>query len=237
MIQFLNSNAGAVTALATVALLIVTGWYAWTTRALLHEAEKTRLTAGEPRVVAYLRVHEVHSNFVQLCVANLSGAAAAGVTASIAKVTEWPLEFDLENSAILRDLKFLRPHEVLRFDLESGPELLRDKDPAVFKAHIAFESLDGRKFTFNDTLKVESVTGHGNWRVYGIDDVARRLKEIADTMKSVAGGRRLKVDAFSGTDRREERRLQEVQRERFNRLRQPGPDQTQTSPHPLESSE
>lgn len=213
MIGFLNSNAGAVTALATVALLIVTGWYAWTTRALLREAEKTRLTAGEPRVVAYLRVHEVHTNMVQLCIANLSGAAATGVTASIDRITEWPLEFDLENSKLLRDLKFLRAHEVLRFDLGSGPDLFRDREPAVFEAHIAFESLDGRKFTFGDTLKIESVTGHGNWQIYGIDDVARRLKDIADTLKSVTGIRRLKVDTFSATDRREERRLREEQRE------------------------
>jgi len=38
MIHSLNQNAGAVTALATLALLLVTGWYAWTTRALLREA-------------------------------------------------------------------------------------------------------------------------------------------------------------------------------------------------------
>jgi hypothetical protein len=230
MIQFLNANAGAVTALATVALLIVTGWYAWTTRALLREAEKTRLMAGEPRVVAYLRIHEVHSNMVQLCVANLSGAAAAGVTASIERVTEWPLDFDLENSTLLRDLKFLRPNEVLRFDLGLGPDLFRDDDPAVFKAHIAFESLDGRVFAFDDTLKIESVTGHGNWRVYGIDDVARRLKEIADTLKSVAGIQRLRVDTFNGDDRQEERRRLDEQRELRKRSQQEsGQNSTSTS--------
>ncbi|MET1753869.1 hypothetical protein ABVV53_00070 [Novosphingobium sp. RD2P27] len=233
MIQFLNSNAGAVTALATIALLIVTGWYAWTTRALLREAEKTRLMAGEPRVVAYLRVHEVHTNMVQLCVANLSGAAAAGVTASIERITEWPLRFDLENSKLLRDLKFLRPDEVLRFDLGSGPDLFRGDEAAVFRAHIAFESLDGRKFTFDDTLKIESVTGHGNWRIYGIDDVARMLKDIADTLKSVTGIQRLKVDTFNGADRQEERRLRNEQRERFKGAQQqPGPDPTSTSADP-----
>lgn len=228
MIQFLNSNSGAVTALATVALLVVTGWYAWTTRALLREAEKTRLMTGEPRVVAYLRVHEVHTNMVQLCVANLSGAAAAGVMASMKTITAWPLEFDLENSTLLRDLKFLRPHEVLRFDLGSGPDLFQDKEAAVFEAHIAFESLDGRKFTFHDTLKVESVAGHGNWKIYGIDDVARRLKDIADTLKSVTRLQRLRVDAFSGADRREERQVREDQMERARKKtpQERGPDMT-----------
>lgn len=237
MIAFLNSNAGAVTALATVALLLVTGWYAWTTRALLREAERTRLMAGEPRVVAYLRVHEVHTNMVQLCVANLSGAAAAGVSASIEKVTEWPLEFDLEGSRILRDLKFLRPHEVLRFDLGSGPDLFMGNETAVFSAHVAFESLDGRKFTFGDTLEVESVTGHGNWQIYGIDDVARRLKDIADTLKSVTSIQRLKVDTFSATDRQDERRMREEQRELFRQQQQATTAPTATEPASPPASE
>ena len=221
MIPYLNSNAGAVTGLATVALLLVTGWYAWTTRALLREAQHTRLIAGAPRVVAYLRVHEVHSNMVQLCIANLSGAAAAAVTASIEKITEWPEPFDLQNSRLLRDLKFLRPHEVLRFDMGSGPELFRDKETAVFKANIAFESLDGRKFTFDDTLQVESVTGHGNWQIYGIDDVARRLKDIAETLNGFTGFRRLKVETYDAEDREEEDRQREEQWKRHRQSQAP----------------
>lgn len=221
MVEYLNSNAGAVTGLATVALLLVTGWYAWTTRALLREAKQTRLIASEPRVVAYLRVHEVHSNMVQLCVANLSAAAAAGVTASIEKVTEWPEPFDLQDSKVLRDLKFLRPHEVLRFDMGSGPELFRGEETAAFGVHISFESLDGRKFTFDDVLKVDSVTGHGNWRVYGIDDVARRLKEIADTLSGFTGFKRLKVETYDADDREEEGRQREAQRERYRQRQAP----------------
>lgn len=37
MIEYLNQNGGAVTAFATIALLGVTGRYAWITRALLLE--------------------------------------------------------------------------------------------------------------------------------------------------------------------------------------------------------
>lgn len=215
MIGYLNENAVAVTALSTIALLLVTGWYAWTTRALLREAQKSRLMASEPRVVAYLRVHEVHLNIIQLCIANLSGAAAVGVSASIATVTEWPARFDFGDSKILRDLAFLRPHEVLKFDLGTGPDLFQNNEPAVFKAAIKFESLDGRQFSFEDTLKVESVAGSASWRIYGIDDVARRLEQIAKTLASFAGSRRLKVDTYSAADREEEQRIRSGQREKF----------------------
>jgi hypothetical protein len=133
MMDFLNTNSGAVTGLATLALLLVTGWYAWTTRALLREAEQSRLMAGEPRVVAYLRAHEVHSNIVQLCIANLSGAAAVGVSASIDKVTEWPARIDFGDSKILRDLSFLRAHEVLKFDLGMGQICFATTQARFFK--------------------------------------------------------------------------------------------------------
>lgn len=227
MIEYLNHNAGAVTGLATIALLLVTGWYAWTTRALLMEAQQSRLMAGEPRIVAYLRAHEVHSNIVQLCIANLSGAAAIGVSASVDKVTEWPARFDFSDSKILRDLSFMRPHEVVKFDLGMGPDLFQNDEPAVFQAAIRFDSLDGRRFSFDSTLKVESVAGFASWRIYGIDDVARRLEEISKTLAGFTGFKRMQVDTYSAADRDEENRAREEQRERF-RQQQTG----QGSPRP-----
>lgn len=212
MLEYLNDNAGGVTAIFTLALLLVTGFYAWTTFDLLREARQSRLLASEPRVVAYLRVNEVHSNIVQLHIANLSAAAAMGVTASISKLTDWPNPFDLDNSKILRDLKFLRPHEVLKFDLGLGPDLFENEVPAEFQVAIAFESLDGRSFSFDDQLRVESVEGHAHYQIYSIDDVARRLKEISDTLRGVIGSRRLRVDTYDADDR--ERRSWEEQRAR-----------------------
>jgi hypothetical protein len=225
MIEFLNQNSGAVTGLATVALLCVTGWYAFTTRALLKEAQQSRLLASEPRVVAYLRTHKVHSNIVQLCIANLSRAAAVGVSASIEKLTEWPVDFDLQESKILRDLSFMSAHEVLKFDLGAGPELFRGSETAVFRVQMSFKSLDGRAFSFAETLNVESVTGHGTWRIYGIDDVARRLEEIGKTLKGFAGFQRLKVETYDSRDRQEEDRLLE---DRWERERQQRPDDSKS---------
>lgn len=220
MIAFLNDNAGAVSALVTIALLLVTGWYAWTTRALLSEARQSRLLGTQPRVVGYLRVNEVHTNIAQMCVANLSGAAAIDVSASIEKLTEWPDPFDLQDSTILRDLSFMRGHEVLKFDLGIGQSLFRDDEPASFKLTLSYASLDGRKYASEHTLKVESVMGHSRWQIYGIDDVARRLKEIADTLKAFTGYQRLKVETYDASDRQQEAVEREEQRERLHQRQQ-----------------
>lgn len=203
--QFLNENSGAVTAIATIVLVAITAWYAITTKGLLLETRASRLSAGEPRVVAYLRIHEVHSMIVQLCVANLSGAAAMQVTGTITKLTEWPDRFDLQDSKILRDLSFLRPNEVIKLDLGVGTDLLREKEAAQFSIEISYKGLDGRTFRFVEVLHVESVTGHGTWCVMGMDDVARRLDEISKTLAGFGRNNRLKVDSFNAEDRDKER--------------------------------
>lgn len=206
IITYLNDNAGAVTALATVALLLVTGWYAYTTQALLREAKHSRLQASEPRVVGYLRAHEVLPNIVQLCVSNLSGAPAVSVSATILKITEWPTKFSLHESKILRDLTFLRSMETVKLDVGIGHELFRDKKGAEFEIDIRFSSIDGRSFTFKNILRVDSVVG-GNFKVYGVDDIARRLKDISDTLKSFNGLARLKVEIYDANDREVEAKM------------------------------
>lgn len=209
MIEFLNENTGAITGLATVALLLVTAFYAWTTHRLFKEAETTRLSGGEPRVVAYLRVGDVHTNIAQMHITNLSGAGAVAVTAEMERVTDWPKDFYFEDSKILRDLSYMRPHEVLKFDLGVGPDLFRDDEAARFRIRIRYQSLDGRSFSFDEELRVESIEGHSHFRIYGLDDVARRLDEISKSLKSVIWSRKLRVDTYSSDDRAAEREAQE----------------------------
>jgi hypothetical protein len=145
----------------------------------------------------------------------------------VEKVTEWPDRIDFGDSRILRDLTFLRPHEVLNFDLGMGPDLFRNEQPAVFQAAIKFESLDGRHFSFESTLKVESVAGFASWRIYGIDDVARRLEEIAKTLAGFTGFDRLKVDTYNAADRRHEEHRRE---ERWKQIHQGQSGQNDPSP-------
>ena len=197
MIEVLNQNAGAVTAGATVALLLVTAFYAWTTHRLFREAETTRLLSGEPRVVAYLRINETHTNIAQLHIANLSGAAAIEVSATLERITEWPEPFRLQDSSILRDLSVMRPHELVRFDLGSGDDLLRDGKTAVFNVTIAYQGLDRRAYQFGQELKVESVHGFSGFKIYSLDDVARHLHEMAKALKMLAGASRPDVDSHT----------------------------------------
>jgi hypothetical protein len=83
--------------------------------------------------------------------------------------------------------------------------------PAEFRMVIRFASIDGRAFSFEDSLRVESVEGHSHWQIYGIDDVARRLKDIAEILKAVTGTRRMRVETYDADDREAERQARDEQ--------------------------
>lgn len=201
MIEALNNNAGVASVILTLGLLAVTGFYTWTTHRLFKEARATRVLASRPRVVAYLRPNEVHATIVQLCIANLSSAAAIEVTARIEQLTDWPSEFYLEDSKVLRDLSFMRPNEVLKFDLGMGPDLFREKKGAQFKITIDYASLDEETHHFAEILNIESVDGFSSFQIYSIDDVARRLKEISDTIRKWSAFKQLRVEVYDSHDR------------------------------------
>lgn len=150
---------------------------------------------------------------MQLCIANLAGAAAAGVTAKLEKTTAWPNEFYFQDSAILRDLKYLRPHEVLSFDLGVGPDLFQDGVPACFHMRIDYTALDGRQYQFDEAVLVESVEGHSGFVIYTIDDVARRLRDIHDVLKKVSSFSRVRVETYNAADREDEKQQRQRARE------------------------
>ena len=72
IINWLNVNDGAIIAIATVVLVIVTIRYTWLTGRLL-KANDT------PEIAVSLRPHEISVNLVMLCIENVGTGAAHSV--------------------------------------------------------------------------------------------------------------------------------------------------------------
>jgi len=200
---FLNQNSGAIVALSTAVLLVITSFYALTTYFLLREAKRSREWSSHPKVVAYLRLHSVHPIMVQLHIANLAGAAAIEVSVSIEKLTDWPPELAFEKSNFLKELEYLHPNEIVKSDIGRGPEMFKDGEAAKLRCRIIYKSLNNKQFEFVSELSVATLKNLGNSKIYGIDDVARQLKEIADVMKRVANFDSLKKDDALRSSRRQ----------------------------------
>ena len=85
-VDWLNSNSGAITgiaaiitAIATVVLVGITGFYAWVTKKMLEENRQMRLDAQKPRIAIFLRPHESSIRFIVLCIQNMGGGPAKNV--------------------------------------------------------------------------------------------------------------------------------------------------------------
>ena len=70
--DWLNSNSGAITGIATVVLVVITGYYVYLTWRLL-KASHT------PEIAIFLRPHEVHIKCLMLCIENVGTGPARGL--------------------------------------------------------------------------------------------------------------------------------------------------------------
>ena len=71
ILEFLNLNSGAVTAIATVVLTIVTFAYVLLTRSISKETEIMRKTQTEPNISAIIQADERYINWINLIIQNI----------------------------------------------------------------------------------------------------------------------------------------------------------------------
>ena len=76
MIDWLNSNSGAVNAILAAILVVITGVYAYLTRRQVLESKATREMAMRPVVIVTAEIHEMCMNIIYLRARNIGGGAA-----------------------------------------------------------------------------------------------------------------------------------------------------------------
>ena len=102
VIDWLNSHSGAIIAITTIVLVIVTWRYVHLTRGILKENRLMRLYAHKPEIVIYLRSHPAHIALVYLCVENTGTAHAYDVQFTL------DLSFKPDGVESLREVGFLQ---------------------------------------------------------------------------------------------------------------------------------
>ena len=86
VIDGLNNNAGAIQAIATVALVGITAYYAWVTKKMLDDNRQMRIDTQKPVIAVYAAVYDNPFRCVGLVLQN-TGVGAA-----------WDVEFTLDRS-------------------------------------------------------------------------------------------------------------------------------------------
>lgn len=103
LINLLNTNSGAVQAVATILLVAITIYYAWQTKRNVQVLEKTAEEGQRPKVAIYIKQREDWLNLVDLTIGNYGNGVARDI------------KFTVNNDIkLIRDGESLRNIEIIR---------------------------------------------------------------------------------------------------------------------------
>ncbi len=200
MLNWLNTNSGAVNAIGGFVLTAVTAVYVFLTARLVRESAATRAALERPDVSVTVAPHEAWINFLMLTIANQGGGPAFDVRFSI----EWGYE------ARRRDLREVGLFKTGLSRLASGQriEMFLDDMPGKFeelKKHplvicASYKDAAGRELQGEfkiDFASFENLPRIGELPLYQLADEVQSLRKLLDRLSS---GGRLKVSAYSLED-------------------------------------
>ena len=203
MIAWLNTNSGAITAIATVILTVTTMVYAWLTGVLAIENRRLRKAGTEPEVIAYLFPDARYVNILHLVVANVGRGTAKNVSLEFEADVDDFVSHGIEHQPGVRRplVAFLPQDERLFHFFGNALDMFNPDPPKDFVVHIRYEDMQGRPRS--GTYKA-SVAQLGGFRRIGEPPeytTAEALKAIkSEIAQWGSGSRRLKVEVITTTE-------------------------------------
>lgn len=79
VLSWLNANSSAVTAVATILLVVITARYVWLTGRLVKENRELRMASNRPDIGISIGLHEAHINIINLLIENIGNGPAYNV--------------------------------------------------------------------------------------------------------------------------------------------------------------
>jgi hypothetical protein len=189
LMQFLNTNAGAVTALLTAVLVLTTVFYAIVTYWLFRETRLARLSTETPEVVAYLRPHERHISALTAHIENIGLGPAYNVQVFFEFSQGDADKYQLQHlPPEPRHLTNVMPaRSSLKTSIGTYYELVeKEGEISPFKIHIHYKDSRGRKHRFVETFSPRTF----EWlSVLGkpiTEEIAEGLQEAAKSLNQIA---------------------------------------------------
>ena len=147
-IEWLNSNHGLISAVATVVIALFAIITAWLTKTLANENRLMRKSGSEPKVVTYLATDSQRPHAINFVLANVGRGPAKNV--------EFTIEGDMNdfsahdvssaftNHSGGRGTDLLPQGERIQSFFGIGPSLLASPPLRCFTVHITYEDLSGK---------------------------------------------------------------------------------------------
>lgn len=208
ILDFLNNNSGAINAISTVSLIIVTLIYVILTWNISKETKIMRMAQTEPNISAIIQSEEGCINFIDLIIKNIGLGPAYKVKFEIKPDYEDRiLGGKLSEIGFIKNgLPYFAPNQEFKIFLTTMAESYEEKMKKTFEITIIYESIIHK--TYSDTYSIDFSQMRGlsssEPPLYQIADDIKRIQE--DVNRLSTGSKRLKVISYTKEDIEEENR-------------------------------
>ena len=199
MIDWLNSNSGAVNAVLAAILVVITGVYAYLTRRQVLESKELREMTIRPALVVTAEIDETHINLINFRVENIGGGAARNIRLRTSR------EFMCGNNRSLNELglfkrriPLLSPGRNIETFLGSAFKLFQ-QEPLEVTAE--YEDATGRKI--EETFLVDFAAFENLSRVgeAPLHTIAKSIEKLQKSIGNLSSGtKKLSVLVYSQDD-------------------------------------
>ena len=199
MIDWLNSNSGAVNAVLAAILVVITGVYAYLTRRQVLESKELREMTIRPALVVTAEIDETHINLINFRVENIGGGAARNIRLRTSREVMRGNNRSLNELGLFkRGIPLLSPGRNIETFLGSAFELLQ-QEPLEVTAE--YEDATGRKI--EETFLVDFAAFENLSRVgeAPLHTIAKSIEKLQKSIGNLSSGtKKLSVLVYSQDD-------------------------------------
>lgn len=151
ILEFLNNNSGALIAIFSFILAIITLIYVILTRKLVLENKKTREVLNAPKVITVIEPSPERASLVEMVLKNIGFGPAFNIVIKV--------EPDLfcysgkkllsEHSFVKRGISYLAPGDKFRHFLNEASDMKKEEIETIYKGSLTYKDVYGKVYNSN----------------------------------------------------------------------------------------
>jgi hypothetical protein len=216
ILEFLNLNSGAVTAISTVVLTIVTFVYVLLTRSISKETEIMRKTQTEPNISAIIQPDERYINWINLIIQNIGLGPAYNVKFELnpdfedsdrhPNLDDESINYKLSDVGFIKNgLPYFAPNQKFQFYLTNLADNYQKKLKKTFEIKVTYESNIHEPYSNTYLIDFSQQNGLSQLGEPPIYTIAKNIEQIQKDINHISTGfTKLKIIRYTKEDIDEE---------------------------------